>query len=238
MEHNLNTNKEIIDTDNFNTALNIHTNNYPHDYLMNLLNNGSVAQKQAAALKIQYIRNKNDADIFMENLTGCDGKIREAVSFRLQEFILQSPELFETYTDIFLEAIIDINGNICRNTLNAIKKLKNHKKFTCEFSQKLAEKTLELAKNVEKINLQDGKYKINKEVFKLYWSLETTCEFIEFIDKTQIIEILDITKDINDYTIREKTAKIIAKISDYPEISLICQQLLQDQNYYVRRVLV
>ena len=67
-------NKHIED---FNTALNIYENDYSHDDLINFLKNGSDVEKQVAAIKLDRIENQTEADIFMSNLTGCDGKIRE-----------------------------------------------------------------------------------------------------------------------------------------------------------------
>ena len=96
--------------------------------------------------------------------------------------------------------------------------------------QVLTSKTLELAKIVKTFDPQDGKYKVNKEIFKLYWYLETIYHFAEFID---IKEIIFETKDIQDYTIREKTAKILSKFDNFEQIK---QELKKDENYYVRRV--
>ncbi len=219
----------------FNTALNIYENAYSHDYLIELLKNGSIVEKQAATLKLDKIDTKEEAKIFINNLTGCDGKIREAVSFRLKEFIPSNPELFEEFSEILLDAVIDINGNICRNTIEAIKNLKNNHKFTNKFCKMLSIRTLDLIEPIKKFDFQDGKYKINKEVFKLYWYLETICEFFEYIEKNSLIEILQQTKNIQEYTIREKTAKILSKIKNIPELSVIKSELKNDANYYVRR---
>ena len=216
--------------EDFNTALNIYENDYSHEDLINFLKNGNVAEKQASVLKLEKLSSSDDAVILMQNLTGCDGKIREAVSFRLPEFVSKNPEYFTDFVDIFLEAIIDINGNICRNTIASLEYLKNDEKFCLDFCEKLASKTLELAKIVKTFDPQDGKYKVNKEIFKLYWYLETIYHFAEFID---IKEIIFETKDITDYTIREKTAKILSKFDNFEEFK---QELKQDKNYYVRRV--
>jgi len=43
------------------------------------------------------------------------------------------------------------------------------------------------------------------------------------------------TKDIAEYTIREKTAKILSKIDKDKELKQIQQELKYDSNYYVRR---
>lgn len=216
--------------EDFNTALNIYENDYSHEDLINFLKNGNIAEKQASVLKLEKLSSANDAVILIQNLTGCDGKIREAVSFRLPEFVSKNPEYFTNFVDIFLEAIIDINGNICRNTIASLKYLKNDDKFCSDFCEKLTSKTLELAKIVKTFDPQDGKYKVNKEIFKLYWYLETIYHFAEFID---IKEIILETKDITDYTIREKTAKILSKFDNFEQIK---QELKKDENYYVRRV--
>ena len=236
---NLNNNNSEILTDkynkDFNTALNIYENSYPHDYLIDLLKKGSIVEKQVATLKIDKINNKEEAKIFIDNLTGCDGKIREAVSFRLKEFIPRNPEFFKNYAPIIIEAIIDINGNICRNTIEAIKYLKPYKEFTDNFCKLLLKRANELIEPIKSFDIQDGKYKINKEIFKLYWYLETIAEFYEYIDITDLTKLLNKTKNIQEYTIREKTAKILSKFKNNKELSLIKEELKNDKNYYVRR---
>lgn len=221
---------------NFNTALNIYENSYSHEYLIKLLKNGTVAEKQASAIKLDKINTAEDAEIFMKNLTGCDGKIREAVSFRLPEFVKENPSFFAQFADTFLDAVIDINGNICRNTIKALKYLKNNTVFINKFVPELTKKTLDVIEPVKNFDIQDGKYKINKEVFKLYWYLETITQFYNFINPDMLFKILSETKDIQDYTIREKTAKILSKIEGIEKFVNIKQELKNDTNYYVRRV--
>ncbi len=220
----------------FNTALNIYENEYSHEYLINLLKNGSVVEKQTATLKLDKVFSQEEAYIFVSNLTGCDGKIREAVSFRLQEFIPQNPELYTNFQDTFIEAVIDINGNICRNTISAISVLKNYPQFYKDFCTKLVEKTNEIIKKVQQFDFQEGKYKINKEVFKLYWYLETIFEFKQHIDINQLKSILANSSKIEEYTIREKTAKILSLINEDEDLLKIKKKLKNDANYYVRRL--
>lgn len=234
-ENDINILEEKYNTD-FNTALNIYENSYSHEYLMNLLKSGSVAEKQAAAIKLENINNQDEAKIFISNLTGCDGKIREAVSFRLPEFVKNNPEFFTSYIDIFLDAIIDINGNICRNTIKALEYLKDFPDFTTEFTAKLVQKTLNIIEPIKNFDIQEGKYKINKEVFKLYWYLETLAQFYKYIPSNKLFQILNETKNIQDYTIREKTAKILSKIDNIKELLNIKEELKKDANYYVRRI--
>ncbi len=220
----------------FNSALNIYSNEQSHESLINFLKTGSIAEKQAAVISLETINNKEEAEILMSNLTNCDGKIREAVSFRLKEFVPLNLEFYTTFAQIFLDAIIDINGNICRNTIDAIKALKISKDFVQEFCEGLVARTLAIIPPIKAFDIQEGKYKINKEVFKLYWYLETISEFSEFIRHEDLLKILSDTKEIGDYTIREKTAKILSKLENYSEFDNLRQELKQDQNYYVRSV--
>ena len=92
-----------------------------------------------------------------------------------------------------------------------------------------------LIEPIKSFDIQDGKYKINKEIFKLYWYLETISEFYEYIDIKDLIQLLNETKNIQEYTIREKTAKILSKFKNNKELSLIKEELKNDKNYYVRR---
>ena len=239
MDYNLNTTYYKTLDENFNRALELYATELPHQELINLLADGNIVQKQIAALKLDNINTQQEAEILMANLVGQDGKIREAVSFRLQEFLKDKAlhKLFinNAFSDIFLAAIVDINGNICRNIIAAISYLKDYPEFNGYFCDKLIEQTKNLISKVQEFDFQEGKYKINKEVFKLYWCLETICSFTEYINQYILKEILRQTKNIGEYTIREKTAKILSLIPCDNELSAMKQELKQDRNYYVRR---
>ena len=195
-------------TEDFNIALNVYERDYSHYELMEFLKSGCVAEKQTAVLKLDKIENKYEAEILINNLTGCDGKIREAVSFRLKEFMKDNVEYYTEFYEVFLDAVVDINGNICRNTLDALDEMQPDLVFVGNFCNVLVPRVKDLAKKAKDFDIQDGKYKINKEIFKLYWYLEAVYRFLRFIDADEIFGILSDTKQVKDYTIREKTAKI------------------------------
>lgn len=225
--------------ENFNIAFNLYENDYSHEDLIEMLKNGSLVEKQISALKLDAITSEYDACILAQNLTGQDGKIREAASFKLKEFMGNTNYLKFFCTtqnyDIFINAIIDINGNVCRNVISAICNLKNNQEFCRYFCAKLVDLTLLLTEKIKEFDIQDGKYKVNKEVFKLYWCLETLYNFYDKVDMTTLKSILLKTKSVEDYTIREKTAKILTKDFDDDELIKIREELRQDNNYYVRR---
>lgn len=201
--------------ENFKHAYDLIINTQSHSELISMLKTGNIVQKQLAALKLDKVTNQEEAQILIDNLTGQDGKIREAVSLKISELMQNKTisALFqpEKNLETFLDAIIDINGNICRNIISALSNLEYNKKFCEIFTLELLKRTLKLAEYIQKFDFQEGKYKVNKEVFKLYWYLETISQFAEFVEETLLKEILNITKSINEYTIREKTAKILTR---------------------------
>lgn len=224
---------------NFTQALNLYETNHSHKELLELLKNGNIVEKHIAALKLDTIIDYDDAEILLSNLTGQDGKIREVISMRLNEF-MANPELIKFFNadknyNIFSEGIIDINANICRNVISAISNLKNNDKFCSVFCTKLIDMTNKLLNKIEQFDFQEGKYKINKEVFKLYWCLETIYEFKEKIDFYALKQIILRSKSIPEYTIREKVAKILTKNYIDKDLIKVKEDLKNDSNYYVRR---
>ena len=238
-EYNLNNSYYETLDENFKQALNLCENNYSHSELLEFLQSGNIVQKQLSALKLETINSQNEAQILVSNLVGQDGKIREAVSLRLNEFMSnpKTLEYFETPENyqIFLAAIIDINGNICRNVIGAISHLKDNENFCNQFCQELVILTKDLLGKIEKDDFFEGKYKVNKEVFKLYWCLETIYVFWDKIKFEDLKEIILRTKDIQEYTIREKAAKILTRRFSDPELLKAKEALKNDSNYYVRR---
>lgn len=225
--------------ENFTQALNLYETNYSHEELLEFLKTGNIVQKQISALKLETITSYNDAQILVSNLVGQDGKIREAVSLRLNEF-MSNPELIGYFKvannyKIFLDAIIDINANICRNVISAISHLKADEEFCNLFCCGLTKLSYDLLDKIEKFDFQEGKYKVNKEVFKLYWCLETIYEFYDKVKFKDFKSIIKRAANIQEYTIREKAAKILTRNFNDDELELVKDMLKNDSNYYVRR---
>lgn len=233
-----NTYYETLD-ENFTQALNLYENDYTHEELISLLKDGNIVQKQISALRLDGVYSPEEAGILTANLTGQDGKIREVVSLRLNDFLSDSRfvDFFKSASnyDIFLDAVIDINANICRNVISAISNLKSDNVFCTNFCPKLVALTGDLLDKISKFDFQQGKYKVNKEVFKLYWCLETVYVFRNEINFADLKQIILMAKDIEEYTIREKAAKILTGIFCDNELENAKIQLQNDPNYYVRR---
>ncbi|HNW26348.1 MAG TPA: hypothetical protein PLG15_02650 [Candidatus Gastranaerophilaceae bacterium] len=224
--------------ENFNNSLNTIPQNHSYEELLELLKSGGVSQRQLAALELEEIKSKNDAKILVSNLIGQDGKIREAVSFKINEFV-KNKNYIQFFIDenIFkklLQGIMDINGNVCRNIVSCELFLnKDFRGFLCKNLPKKIDEILILIKN---LNKDEKQYKISKRNFQLYWSLEALFEIIEEIDLEKIKKILFETAEFKDYTIREKTAKILTRINS-PFFVKLKEKLKNDENYYVKRYL-
>lgn len=230
---------KYFDNENFEKAYNIIKQPQPHPVLIHMLETGNIPERQAAALKLENLTSKREAEALLSNLTGQDGKIREAVSAKIKEFSYDNSLrlLFNPCANVgkFLDAIVDINGNICRNIICAVKNFKNDKEFCNLFINELVKRTFDLANQVKDFKFEEGKYKINKEVFKLYWYLETIYEFFNLIKDEDLIKIIAITKNIEEYTIREKSAKILTNNLKNDKLKEFKKELQGDKNYYVRR---
>ncbi len=232
---------ETLD-ENFNEALNLIEKPLSHCELIELLKNGNIPQKQLAALRIEKLESEYDAEILVNNLVGQDGKIREAVSLKIKELACDENYIdffkslnIDNLSRIFLLAITDINGNICRNIIDVLSALKSWDVFVNSFTDKLSALIFELIDKIKDFDFQDGKYKVNKEVFKLYWCLEALNVYYNRIPVDILRKIILYTKNIDEYTIREKTAKILS--NDVKDEILINarNELKNDKNYYVRR---
>jgi len=238
LQNQNNTYYETLD-ENFNQALSLFENDLPHSEIINMLQSGNIAQKQIAALRIEHLNSADEAIILAKNIVGHDGKIREATSLKLLEFVENNQYINYFYDNniynILLNAIIDVNSNVCRNIISAISILQSNSHFTQYFCPELIILTKNLIEKVKQFDFQDGKYKVNKEVFKLYWCLETIYVLIDHFDINIIKTILIQTCKIDEYTIREKTAKILSKNFSDPILTEIRNILKNDKNYYVRR---
>lgn len=223
---------------NFNIATKMSEEKYDYSTLISFLGSENIVEKQVAVLKLNEIKSQNDAEILVSNLVGQDGKIREAVAFKINE-LTQNYEYLSFFInekkfDTLFQGIMDINGNVCRQVVSSeLAKTKEFQTYLCE---KLPESINEILVEIKKIDLQTRQYVISKRNFQLYWCLETLYNVIGVIDINNIKEILLKTGDFQDYTIREKTAKILTRI-DNPELNELREKLKTDKNYYVRRLL-
>lgn len=212
---------------------------YTYSELISLLHSDNVKEKHFAILELDEIHSQNDTKILVSNLVGQDGKVREAVAFKTNELAQNSNniEFFicEEIFDILMQGIMDINGNVCRQVVNS--KLFESNEFKAYLCKKLPENINKILKEIENFDSTSKQYVISKRNFQLYWCLEALHKCVENIEFSSIKNILLKTGVFYDYTIREKTAKILVKLN-YPELDELKKKLEKDENYYVRRYLV
>lgn len=224
--------------DNFEAAYNLCINKIEHDALIEYLNSGNIYQKQIAALNFDEVKSESDVIALIKNLTGCDGKIREAVAYKIRQCLLNTDadtkKIFQKNSaKIFADATIDINANICRMVIDSAIILSDDKEFSELYSDKVADYAYEALSELDKFEFRDKKYVINKQLFKLYWCLEGLIHFSRFVDDSKLNIIIEKSYKISEYTIREKTAQLVKTSDKFPKIIEI---LKNDENYYVRNV--
>ena len=213
---------------------------FSHKELVGMLESGNIPQKQIAALRLDYIENQQEANLLLNNLIGCDGKIREAVALRINRFLFEKPSsanyfATESAAQIFANATIDINANICRLVVESVSVLTQNVVFANVYLDKILKFINETFSELDKFIFRDKKYVINKQLFKLYWCLEALKLFVNKVDKGTLTKILTRTADEREYTIREKAAQIISVMGD-DEFAPLRDKLKNDENYYVRNV--
>ncbi len=225
-----------MDSD-FIQACNMVDKEFSHEQLINMLESGDISQKQLSALLLDTLNNKNDGKILINNLTGCDGKIREAVALKINRLLYEDSDIadFLNHPEIFADATIDINANICRSVIDSVAILRKNEYFTRIYLNKIISFINEAFSEIDKFIYKDKKYVINKQLFKLYWCLESLKLFTDEIAEDKLIDILKRATEENEYTIREKVAQIvILKNSD--KFNELKNKLINDENYYVKNV--
>lgn len=220
----------------FNTAVKLCENNYTHNDLITFLSGGTVIERQFAALNLTKINSNKEANILMSNLVGVDGKIREAAALKIAEMTKIHTEYFfdKNNFKILSKATIDIDGNVCRLAINsAVNLIQNE-----DFSKFYAKEMLTIIKNaleeISKFTFRDKKYKINKQIFKIYWCLEALIYFYKFSNFEELKNIIQNCSELSEYTIREKCAKLICTMPDNHIFREIKTKLSNDENYYVK----
>ena len=224
----------------FNLALQLSEKEISHGELIKFLKSGNIAQRQIAALRLSKLDSEDDVDAFLDNLCGQDGKIREAVALRLSEFVkddtLCSLVLADRNFSIILKSLVDVNGNVCRCILDTFEYLKKDNSFCRFMVEKLPQAIDFTFEELEKFKFNDKQHVINKAVFRLYWYLEGVISLLDEFDDLTLESILLKSGRFEDYTIREKVAKILcSRVFSSPELSKLKKDLSSDENYYVRR---
>ncbi|MBR5305246.1 MAG: hypothetical protein IKU37_10510 [Candidatus Gastranaerophilales bacterium] len=211
------------------------------DIIENLKQDSEDFIKIFSIINLEKFKNLEEVELLFTHLTNQPTPIREAVALKLEE--IYKDELYSAFIkEQLLKAIIDINPNVCRAICNIIFKsefLKNN--LLDDLIIRINNLLVEIKKQDRNLGgFYDDAQKIrknhakNKKLFSLYWYLEVLSICIKGKNNSQVLEIIKETIKFNDYTIREKTAKILININDSPiELLKIIQN---DQNFYVKNL--
>ena len=235
MDNNLNKGfYKDLDT-NFAIAYDLCAKNFSKEELLVMLKTGNIPEKQIAALNLNCVTSIEEASLLLSNLTGCDGKIREAVALRIFSLCSQSDEMRKLFSSldpkVFADATVDINANICRYVVDTVLLFKDNSTFAEKYSAYILNIAYLALEELDKFIFRDKKYVINKQLFKLYWCLEALKFFYEYISPNDLENLVKISIKQNEYTIREKVAQIIVNLQGFTEAKSL---LKNDENYYVR----
>lgn len=209
---------------------------FSHEELIKELLSDDEIKKQLCIINLKKITSQKEAEALIYNLTGKGGPIREVTSIKIHELI-NNPDLYiyfqsENFIDTFVKAITDVNPTVCRNIIDCLEKIENKKYL----KQKLFEKIFTILDELKEFK-QIKSHLLNKKTFNLYWCLEALMKILPFITCDKAFDtILSLSSEFNDYTIREKTAKILSMIKDKNStIEELTEKLKNDENIYVRR---
>ena len=214
---------------------------FSHDEIIKNLENDDCEDfiKIFSILNLEKFNSLKEVELLFHHLTNHPTPIREVVALKIEE--IYSDEYFsENIKEQFLKSIIDINPNVCRAICN---KISTSQKLKEELGLCIVDKINQLLKeikdndealgsfydNASKIRKNHAK---NKKLFSLYWYLESFSIYMSEKTNSEALEIVKQTIKFNDYTIREKTAKILANIENVPnELLKIANE---DINFYVK----
>lgn len=220
-----------------NYAIDCCSENFSHEDLISELALDDDIKKQLCVIEIKELKSQKEADLLVYNLTGKSGPVREVVSYKILELI-KNPNFnhyFQTtqILDILTKGITDINPTVSRNVTEIIKYIENIDYLLTNIINEI-KKTLNSMDDIK----QNRSYIANKKNFNLYWNLEALCILGSRITvNNDINDIIHITYKSNDYTIREKTAKLICTLkSDC--FNEIIDNLKQDENVYVKKYFI
>lgn len=209
---------------------------FSYQELFDFFRNGTDDEKQICILKIPRINSQQDADLLLFHLTNQHGTVREAAAEKINELMKNGcPDFFQTdfAREKFLPAINDVNPNICRFIIEILPLMKEHQKK--KFLDELYDWTLKVSDEAKKLNVRNRSHVYTKKIFNLYWCLETISAIAEKPSE-KLGKIIEETFDSEEYTIREKTAKILKKVNakQYAHFFKILQN---DENFYVKLAL-
>lgn len=227
-----------------NEAIEFSNTQLSHTSIINILKSDNDIKKQYCLIELNKINTEEEAIILADNLINKSGPIRETASYKILDLI-SNPiymNFFQSKIIIssFIKGITDINPTVSRNIIEVLKYVSD---FNFLIKNIISEINITLSQMPD--SEKNHSYLLNKKNFNLYWNLEALFSIFSSnevkqkvidsecnIDYTKdLINILSITAKSQDYTIREKTAKLSSLLN----IEQIINILKNDPNIYVKK---
>ena len=209
---------------------------FSHDEIIEILKSGNDSEKQICLLKLNCIKNQEEADLLVFHITDHHGIIRESAANKINEFVLNKQYLNffrnKYAADSFLKAINDVNPNICRTIIEILGTIFEDNALKNYFLENLYKRIDIVFDEIERLKKSNW---YTKKIFNLYWCLETLGEINAPTD-SNLISVLEKTCSFKEYTIREKSAFVLSKLDNScQEITKLKENLKNDENFYVKR---
>jgi len=248
---------------NAQIAYNLCKKDYTYEELVAEFETGNIIKKQLCILNLPELKTQEDAEKLVFNLTGQDGRIREATAYKINELIRNNlyKRFFQTNTvkERFIKGITDVNPTICRFVIDSLEYI-DDKEYIINA---LAEQISAVMAEIEGYDKLVKKHVLNKKIFKIYWSLEALISTVgrEFSRqnlpsmengkwkmenyfsfdvvglKPDLLSIAMRAAGFPDYTIREKAYRLLLTLKNIQNsntIEQLIQQLENDENFYVK----
>ena len=168
-----------------------------------------------------------DYKILLRHLVNHSNPIREAVAYKLET--VKNSFFDDEVGDILTKSLTDINPNVARSICSM---LNNNPDVAHLIEDRIISKINECLDELGKEKFENNKsHAKNKKLFSLYWLLEGLFYCKTKSKENEIIKILNTTIRFSDYTIREKTAKILASLDNPPKE--LMDIISKDENFYV-----
>ncbi len=224
-----------MDKEIFEKAFELCLKKQSNQEIFGILRRGDDVEKQIGILQLEHVQNDDEAELLLFHLTNQDGPIREACAIKLHEFFTEGAgAIFDKtkYYSKFCDAVCDVNPNICRLIVDFLPKLQNQSALF----ELLAEKVENIYSRIDSPDIEQKNF-LTVRLFNLYWTLEAVGAIMsDDFDLARLKLLLARATSYNDYTINEKTAKIITYSQKTREIfSETFFELEKDVNFYVRR---
>lgn len=220
----------LYDADKVCEAYNLSVKNFLREEIFDLLKSENDIEVQIGLINLQEIKSEKEAEFLLTFLTNNPGPVRELCSEKIKEFFLkaETKQYFaEDTSDILIKGLCDVIPAVAGNIAKIIHILPNKnntfdKLVSCAFEK------------VNGFKAETDPHEKNRLKFALYRILEALFYFSDIVSD-DFKRLLEICADDENYTIREKTAKIISR---YPQFIELNKKLSKDDCFYVRKILV